>query len=157
MSARLIGQNSAGTSADLRYLFLRKDIDYSVPQEAAGVCEKGDRPETLGPQEAAGVCEKGNLLEVCTDNNAVELGIAPETPVQCSSSRRPFESPNVSTPDGTKPEKFNEIASLGQDVPMVEDHDLGFSLMNEVSQYSTSPQGSRLCFFVFLVKKLTLL
>ncbi|XP_056176688.1 sister chromatid cohesion 1 protein 2 isoform X3 [Syzygium oleosum] len=121
----------SGTSADLRNLFLRKDIDYLVPQEAAGVCEKGDRPETLGPQEAAGVCEKGNLLEVCTDDNAVELGIAPETPVQRSSSRRPFESPNVSTPDGTKPEKSNEIASLGQDVPMVEDQDLGFSLMNE--------------------------
>ncbi|KAF8011037.1 hypothetical protein BT93_J1604 [Corymbia citriodora subsp. variegata] len=119
------------TSADLRNLFLRKEVDCSVPQEAAGVCEKGDGSETLVPHEAAGACEMGNLLEVCTDDSTVELLIAPETPVQCSSSRRPFESPNVSTPDGTKPEKSNEIASLGQDLPMVEDQDLDFSLMNE--------------------------
>ncbi|KAI3409012.1 uncharacterized protein J3R85_019890, partial [Psidium guajava] len=118
-------------SADLRNLFLRKDIDSSIPEEAAGACEKGDRPEILVPQETAGVCVKGNLLEVCTDDNTVELGIAPETPVQCSSSRRPFESPNVGTPDGAKPEMSNEIASLGQDLPMGEDRDFDFSLMNE--------------------------
>lgn len=118
-------------SADLRNLFLRKDVEFLVPQESAVVCEKGDGPETLVSQEAAGVCQEGKLLEVCTDDNMVELGIAPETPVRSSSSRRPFESPNVSSPDGTKPEKSYEIASLGQDLPMVEDQDLGFSLVNE--------------------------
>ncbi|XP_048139304.1 sister chromatid cohesion 1 protein 2 isoform X2 [Rhodamnia argentea] len=118
------------TSPDLRNLFLRKDIDSSVPEEAARLCEKVDGPEILVPQETAGVCEKGYLVEVRTDDT-VELGIAPETPVKCSSSRRPFESPNGSTPDGTKPEKSNEIASLGQDLPMVEDQDFDFSLMNE--------------------------
>lgn len=65
------------------------------------------------------------------DGSLQQAGIAPETPVRQSSSRRPFESPKASKE--IRLESPYDSVTLEKEPLAEEDHGLDFALMHEVS------------------------